>query len=57
MDHRLGMIDGSDDILNSDGWLGMDHRLGMIDGSDDILDSDGILGSDAPSDRDDRRLG
>jgi hypothetical protein len=55
MHPRTEIVDGLDDILDSDGrnpWLGMDHRLGMdprlgmIRGSDDILDSDGFLGSE-----------
>jgi hypothetical protein len=28
MDHRLGMIDGSDDILDSDGFLGSEWIIG-----------------------------
>jgi len=35
----------------------MHPRTEMIDGLDDILDSDRVFGSDAPSDRDDLRLG
>jgi len=35
----------------------MHPRTEMIDGLDDILDSDRVFVSDAPSDRDDPRLG